>query len=123
MKVRDLRIAKSYRDAVKKWGEPNVQRKRTIIAPLMSEAKTKDVNIEPMKYKGEENKECKPFALVQDLDFLLKQIKIDGTFGRLVNFSLIHTVDCLNLSSKLKLKTFVQYQLIIGKIYILFTCY
>ena len=47
MRLRDLRVSKQYRDIVNKWEEPNVVRKRIIIAPPLCNAKEKDVNIRP----------------------------------------------------------------------------
>eukprot|EP00794_Sanderia_malayensis_P006196 gene6196-6911_t len=48
-KKRDLLANKAYRDSVKKWGEPEIPRKRVIIAPLMAGAVAKNVNLRNME--------------------------------------------------------------------------
>lgn len=44
-KQRDLLVGKKFRDSVKKWGEPNVHRRRLIIVPSIAcEARDVAVN-------------------------------------------------------------------------------
>lgn len=79
MKVRDLSIAKKYRDTVKRWGQPDITRKRVIIAPLMSEAPERDVDLQPASPQNngdDDSQRASQYA--QDIDTLFKQIKIEG---------------------------------------------
>lgn len=80
MKLRDLTVAKRYRDTVKKWGEPNVSRKRTIIAPPMSEATTKDVNIRPGERVGRngQSSEVTDGKLARQIETIFNELKIDS---------------------------------------------
>ena len=76
MRVRDLRVGKRYRDTIKKWGEPNILRKRTIIAPPMCEASEKDVTVRPCEKSGQSREESS--NLSRQIGSLLEELKIDG---------------------------------------------
>ena len=79
MKVRDLSISKRYRDTVKRWGEPNITRKRVIIAPLMSEVPERDVELQPappQHNRDDDSQRVSQYA--EEIDTLFKQIKIEG---------------------------------------------
>ena len=81
MKLRDLRIAKRYRDTVKKWGEPNLLRKRIMIAPLMSQATAKEVNIRPAKEgqsNGEQGNGHRSKNLAEKINSLFEELKIES---------------------------------------------
>ena len=78
LKVRDLSINKNYRDFTKKWGEPEFPRKRVIIAPPMSKAETKDVDILPMKDSPSDETEQCHFA--EDVERLFKLLNLNGEF-------------------------------------------
>ena len=81
MKVRDLSISKRYRDTVKRWGEPNIARKRVIIAPLMSDVKKeKDVDLQPAPSQNDRDDDSQRVSQYADeIDRLFKQVKIEGT--------------------------------------------
>lgn len=76
MKLRDLRVAKRYRDAVKKWGEPDALRKRTIIAPSMSDVLAKDVNIRPAKEEDNERSSRRSEEMEKRIEWLFKDLNI-----------------------------------------------
>ncbi len=77
LKIRDLSVTKNYRDAIKKWGEPDISRKRVIIAPPMAGAAAKNVDLRPMKTTNQGLVTFSGYA-AQQIEMLFRQIKLDG---------------------------------------------
>ena len=76
IKVRDLSVAKKYRESTKRWGEPDIVRKRIIIAPPMSDASAKNVNLVPLKEKPRGAEKASSFAA--DVERIFRLINLDG---------------------------------------------
>jgi len=73
-----LRVSKQYRDTIEKWGEPNVIRKRTIIAPPMRDAIEKDVRLRPCEECKEQSKSEAWIANVSEqIESLFADLEID----------------------------------------------
>ena len=81
MRLRDLRVSKQYRDTVEKWGEPNVIRKRTIIAPPMRDAIEKDVRLRPStEYKEQSKSEGWNTNVSKQIESLFADLGIDSKY-------------------------------------------